>query len=94
MTNNKLMVLAVLMGGKSYGYEISEEIKKAGGHISLGSLYGVLDSLEKVGFVESSWGDDSETREGMRRKYFTITGKGETAYFDKVRVFQNLFAYS
>ncbi len=40
-------------------------------------LYSAFRRLEKEGFISSYWGDEEA---GARRRYYTITDKGRTAY--------------
>lgn len=70
------LVLAILAEGDSYGYAILKRVRElSGGRLewSDGMLYPLLHRLERVGFVESRWGE-SET--GRRRKYYRITDEG------------------
>lgn len=74
------IILRVLAGGDSYGYEIMKAVgANSGGEYELKepSLYASLKRLEKQGCIESYWGD--ETR-GGRRKYYHITQEGTGAY--------------
>lgn len=74
--NIDAIILCTLTNGDSYGYEILKEIATA----SQGeyekkepSLYTSLKRLEKQGFVESYWGDETQ---GARRKYYRVTPNG------------------
>lgn len=71
-----LLVLSVLEKGDLYGYRIIKEIEIRSEFVfSLkeGTLYPILHSFEKEGYVESYW----EGKEGeRRRKYYHLTKKG------------------
>lgn len=70
------IILCILEGGDSYGYEILKEVAAASrGEYEMKepSLYTSLKRLEKQGFVQSYWGDETQ---GARRKYYRITPEG------------------
>lgn len=76
--NIDAIILCTLSSKDSYGYEIL----KAVATVSRGeyemkepSLYTSLKRLEKQGFVESYWGDETQ---GARRKYYHMTPAGLT----------------
>lgn len=65
-----IFILRLLKGGKKYGSEIRGKVKERFGFwIGNVTAYKVLYLLEKDGYVEAE-------KEG-RKKYYTITGKGE-----------------
>jgi len=79
--SSRPMVLSILTGGESYGYEILKQVKLlSGGELewSDGMLYPVLHRLERDGFIAGRW---QLTDEGRRRKYYRLTdrGKGQLA---------------
>lgn len=55
-----------------YGVWMMEELKKHGYSVSPGTLYPVLNSLEKKGYLNSR----KEVIEGRVRKYYRTTEKG------------------
>ena len=66
---------------KAYGFEILDKLNnhyRPGSKMKLGSIYPALNRLEKDGFVEWSWGDETEASGGARRKYYSITAQGLT----------------
>ncbi|MDY2777332.1 MAG: PadR family transcriptional regulator [Collinsella sp.] len=74
--NIDAIILRVLADGDSYGYEILKEIAEASrGEYEMKepSLYTSLKRLERQGFVESYWGDETQ---GARRKYYRVTESG------------------
>ncbi len=56
-----------------YGVEMIEELRRHGYNISPGTLYPILHSLEKEGFLVS----ETKNVDGKIRKYYRITRKGE-----------------
>lgn len=74
--NIDAIILCTLSGGDSYGYEILKEIATVSqGEYEMKepSLYTSLKRLEKQGFIESYWGDETQ---GARRKYYRMTPAG------------------
>ena len=74
--SSKPLVLSILKGGESYGYEIIQRVKKLSEeelNWTDGMLYPVLHRLEKERLIESNW-QTSET--GRKRKYYSISKKG------------------
>ena len=70
------IVLSVLKRGDNYGYEIYKSISQTTGdrfEMKEATLYASFRRLEKDGYIESYWGDESQ---GGRRKYYRITDKG------------------
>jgi DNA-binding PadR family transcriptional regulator len=76
----QLILLGVLLGGKTHGYRLSEYVAHAMGlyaDIKKSKVYYTLEKLEKDGYVEHE-----TEREGKRpeRRVYQITEKGK-AYF-------------
>ena len=74
------IILAKLMGGDNYGYEINKSIQqKTDGKYELkeATLYTAFRRLEEAGCISSYWGDEQT---GARRRYYTITDSGREAY--------------
>ena len=77
--SSKPMVLSILAGGQSYGYEIIQRVRElSGGQMewSDGMLYPVLHRLERDGMIESKW---KESDTGRERKYYFLSSKGRKA---------------
>lgn len=75
--SSRPMVLSILAGGESYGYEILQQVVLlSDGEVewSEGMLYPLLHRLEKEGLVSSRW-ETAET--GRRRKYYRLSAKGK-----------------
>ena len=70
----ELVVLSILGRGERYGLQILEETSAAGGVVSEGSLYPLLNRLERDGKLASRWSLD----EGFNhpRKYYSLTEDG------------------
>ena len=82
---NDTMILALLLDGPSYGYEISKEISRRTQEkyvIKETTLYSAFDRLEKNGDVTSFYGTQSG---GKRRTYYQITQAGREYYQEKCR---------
>ena len=74
------IILARLLRGDSYGYEINKTISNiSSGRFELkeATLYTAFKRLEEAGFIASYWGDSGA---GARRRYYTITAAGQGAY--------------
>lgn len=76
--SSRPMVLSILAGGESYGYEILKQVKLlSGGEVewSDGMLYPVLHRLERDELIAGRW---ELTEEGRRRKYYGLTPRGRS----------------
>jgi len=74
--SSKPLILSILAGGESYGYEITRKVRElSGGGLEWtdGMLYPVLHRLERQGLVVSEW-KQSDT--GRERKYYRLSAKG------------------
>jgi len=72
-----LLILSTLVGERRYGYEIMRELeRRSEGYFTMTAalLYPALHQLEQDGLVSSEWETSPENR---RRKYYTITTKGQ-----------------
>ena len=73
------IILARLLRGDSYGYEINKTISTlSSGRFELkeATLYTAFKRLEEQGYIVSYWGDSGA---GARRRYYTITAAGRDA---------------
>ncbi len=71
------LILAQLLPGDSYGYEINKTLlKKTNGNFELkeATLYTSFRRLEDLGCILSYWGDENS---GARRRYYAITDSGK-----------------
>lgn len=79
------LVLALLVEGESYGYEILKQVREvSGGEIEWtdGMLYPLLHRLRRLGYVTTEWRTPPE---GRRRKYYAITDAGRDALAEQQR---------
>ncbi|MBR5126378.1 MAG: PadR family transcriptional regulator [Oscillospiraceae bacterium] len=73
------IILARLLRGDSYGYEINKTISTiSSGRFELkeATLYTAFKRLEEAGLIASYWGGSGA---GARRRYYTITSVGRDA---------------
>jgi PadR family transcriptional regulator, regulatory protein PadR len=71
----ELAVLATLGRGETYGLELLELINGAGGlELSEGSIYPLLNRLQKEGKIRGRWVEDPES--AHPRKYYGLTPEG------------------
>jgi len=68
----KIHILHHASKGEIYGAWMMEELRRHGYSVSPGTLYPVLNSLEKKGYLNSR----KDTVGGRFRKYYRITEKG------------------
>ena len=74
------IILARLMSGDNYGYQINKSIQqRTGGKYELkeATLYTAFRRLEQAGCILSYWGDEQT---GARRRYYSITDTGRDTY--------------
>lgn len=77
------LVLGILADGESYGYAIVKRVNElSGGRMQWtdGMLYPLLHRLERLGYVQASWG---VSEAGRRRKHYAITAVGQAALADR-----------
>ena len=71
-----LMVLSVLAGGATYGYQLQQRLRDASRElvqVQAGTLYPLLHRLEADGLIRSRWDDST----GRRRKWYELTAAGK-----------------
>ncbi len=74
------IILAHLISGDSYGYEINKSIRKNTGdrfELKEATLYTAFRRLEEAGHISSYWGDEAT---GARRRYYSITTLGRKVF--------------
>ena len=80
---NDTIILYMLQDGESYGYEISKNIRKLTEEkyiIKETTLYSAFARLEKNGYIESFYRDETS---GKKRTYYKITPAGLNYYKEK-----------
>lgn len=71
----ELAILALLERRQSYGLQLLEEVRgREGLGLSEGTIYPLLNRLQKEGKVASSWVEDAGA--SHPRKYYRLTGDG------------------
>ena len=71
-----VLILKTLKSGRQHGWGISQAIGEKTNQALLvkeGSLYPALHRLERLGFVESTWGVSGNNR---KAKFYRLTRKG------------------
>lgn len=82
------IILAQLMRGDNYGYEINKTIRqRTGGKYGFkeATLYTAFKRLEAAGLITSCWGEDGP---GARRRYYAITDAGREKWRENCREWQ------
>lgn len=77
--NMDTLLLAVLTGGPSYGYQLVQDLNAAAPGLlktGEGTIYPVLHRLEERELIQSEW-RAGET--GRQRRYYRLTQKGKRA---------------
>ncbi|MBW6411739.1 PadR family transcriptional regulator [Clostridium weizhouense] len=80
---NDTIILYMLQAGESYGYEISKNIRKLSEEkyiIKETTLYSAFTRLEKNGYIESFYKDQTSSK---KRTYYKITPEGLKYYKEK-----------
>jgi len=80
---NDIIILYLLLDNSSYGYEVSKNIREISNEeyiIKETTLYSAFARLEKNGYIESFFGEETQ---GKRRTYFKITQAGIDYYKEK-----------
>ena len=74
------IILARLLRGDSYGYEINKVISTLSNkrfELKEATLYTAFKRLEESGSITSYWGNEAT---GARRRYYAITEQGRKNY--------------
>ena len=82
------IILARLLRGDSYGYEINKVISTLSNNrfeLTEATLYTAFKRLEETGQIMSYWGSEAT---GARRRYYRITPAGRMAYQEQVSVWE------
>ena len=80
---NDIMILYILNGGDSYGYEISKRIREISNNkyvIKETTLYSAFNRLEKNGYIGKYHGTQTF---GKQRIYYKITPSGNDYYLNR-----------
>jgi DNA-binding PadR family transcriptional regulator len=77
--SSSALVLSILSGGDSYGYQIIQSVRQLSGERiewTDGMLYPILHRLEARKLISSYW---RSAPSGRRRKYYKLTEQGRRA---------------
>lgn len=88
--NTDTIILGILKIKDSYGYEIMKNIIERGhGLVDIkdATIYTAFKRMEKEELITSYWGDEDD---GARRKYYSITPKGQELYMQKVEEWREI----
>lgn len=88
--NVETLVMAILLDGPSYGYQIVRDLnERAGGLLKMGegTVYPVLHRLEQRELIAGRW---EQKGNGRPRKYYRLTAKGRRAMADNARQWAGL----
>lgn len=83
-------VLRLLKFRPMYGYELAESLdQRTDGVLAMGhsTLYPLLYSLEAKGLIRAEW---LEAASGRRRKYYSLTPRGEATLASKADEWRRL----
>ena len=79
----ELAVLALLAKGETYGIQLLDQINGAAGlELSEGSIYPLLNHLQKDGKIKGEWVEDPDS--SHPRKYYALTKDGRALLKDMV----------
>jgi DNA-binding PadR family transcriptional regulator len=95
LSNRDLKVLLAIMRCQqdAYAASILEKLRQyADENLSLGALHSSLDGLGRRGMVVTWMGEATKVRGGKRKKYIKVTGDGQIAVSDALRVLQGMSA--
>jgi len=80
----ELVVLGLLSGGERYGLDILDAAGGTDGVISEGTIYPLLNRLEREGKLVARWGFDEGV--GNPRKYYRLSAEGARLLAEMRRV--------
>ena len=87
MSVTAVAVLQAIANGFEYGFDIIDST-----NLPSGTVYPALRRLEEARLVRSAWEDHKVAQEAQRppRKYYEMTGEGESALADAVKRYRML----
>ena len=75
----EMVLLSLMAGGETYGYEILTRLNQQGGAVfggaREGTIYPILYRLEEMGLIRSRLAAEG----GRSRKYYALTPEGQAA---------------
>jgi DNA-binding PadR family transcriptional regulator len=78
----QVAVLATVarLGKAGYGVTITDEVsKREGREVAYGSVHVILSRLVDGGLVKATMGEPTAERGGRRKRYYEVTGAGQSA---------------
>ena len=86
-TEELVLLAAASLGGHAYGVTVQQRLEQeAGSTVSLGTVYAMLDRLERARHVRSAWGEATPQRGGRRKRMFRVTASGLAALREMGRI--------
>ncbi len=86
----ELCMLALLLRGERYGYEIAQGLgATAGLAVGEGTIYPLLSRMQREGLIASRW---RESPAGPPRKYYSLTEAGRAAFEAKAGAWEDFSA--
>jgi len=87
-----VLTAVAAVAGQAYGMSIFEECRNitGGRYISIGSIYTILDRLEKKGLIESWHGEDNDPACQSGKRCFRITEAGIQAMRESAELSRTL----
>jgi len=81
-----VLYVILRLRNEAYGIPIQKEIaSQTGKELSFGAIYTTLERLEAKGYVRSWKGEATASRGGRAKKFFAVTGAGQSALHDAER---------
>jgi len=87
--NTDLLLLRLISYQPTYGYQVIKELEsRSNGYFQFkeGTLYPALHRMEKEGLIEGNW---RKLSNGLERRYYYITTKGQKVLAERLAVWQN-----
>lgn len=77
--------------GKGYGVNIFQYLNELNEkRITMGVVYDILERLCKKGWIKAHFGEPTPVRGGMRKKYYTITGRGIEKLVKERKIYEKI----
>jgi DNA-binding PadR family transcriptional regulator len=86
------LLVVIALGDDAYGVAVQQRIESdARRRLALGSVYAVLDRLERRGYLRSALGEATAQRGGRRKRIFEATPTGVQALTEQKRTRERLW---
>jgi PadR family transcriptional regulator, regulatory protein PadR len=87
----ELVVLSLLAGPERYGLELLDQAGGSGGVLSDGTLYPLLNRLEREGKIVARWVMAEDAK--VPRKYYRLSEQGEKMVGEMKRIWEEFSAF-